>query len=308
MSQVTSLLELAQRQLQAGHLDGAVTTLKRALSEDPDHADAHAFLALVLCDQRRLYAAEHEARLALALEPDGRAQLLASGRIEVAHRRFKAAIERFERMRELDPTDSQALIELASVHRLQGHRDEARSLLEQAITLDPEDPEPLADLGHVELESGRVAEAERRARQALEISPEDHDALVLMGHVLVHQDRLEEAREHAVWALQQNPASRPALGLIVVIKTRKSLVLGLWWRYSVWMGALGDGRAILVLLGAYVAYRFGVITADVYGRADLGELLSAFWLAIVAYTWFGPALFMHSLKKELSTVRMDKEF
>ena len=305
---VEALFELAQRQLQAGHLAGAVETLKRALSQDPEHAGAHAFLALVLCDQRRLYAAEHEARLALALEPDGRLQLLASGRIEVAHRRFKPALERFERMRELNPSDPQALIELANVHQLRGRRDDARALLEQAIALDPEAPEPVADLGHVELESGRIDEAQRRAQQALELSPEYHDALVLMGHVLVHQDRLDEAREHAVWALQQNPASRPALSLIVAIKTRKSLILGLWWRYSVWMGALGDGRAILVLLIAYVAYRFGVITADVAGRGDLGELINAVWLGIVAYTWFGPALFMQSLKKELSTVQMGKDF
>ena len=74
------------------------------------------------------------------------------------------------------------------------------------------------------------------------------------------------------------------------------------------MGALGDGRAILVLLIAYVAYRFGVITTDVTGHGDLGELINAIWLGIVAYTWFGPALFMQSLKKELSTVQMGKDF
>jgi len=157
-------------------------------------------------------------------------------------------------------------------------------------------------------EHTKADEAERRARLALELRPENHDALVLMGHVLVHRDRLDEAREHAVWALQQNPASRSALRLIVTIKTRRSLLLGLWWRYSAWMGSIGDGRAIVVLLAAFVAYRFGVITADINGKGDLRDLIEVFWLGIVAYTWFGPALFTHSLKKELETVRMDRNF
>ena len=118
----------------------------------------------------------------------------------------------------------------------------------------------------------------------------------------------DEARDHAIWALQKNPSDSRALHLLVSIKTRRSLVLGLWWRYSVWMGSLGEGRSVLVLLLAFVLYRFGVITAEVYGEKDVGELITLFWYCVVAYTWFGPALFYRSLKKELQSVRLDQDF
>jgi hypothetical protein len=57
-----------------------------------------------------------------------------------------------------------------------------------------------------------------------------------------------------------------------------------------------------------VLYRFGVITADAYGQTDVANYIQFLWLAIVAYTWFGPGLFHNSLKKELQTVKLDKDF
>ena len=119
---------------------------------------------------------------------------------------------------------------------------------------------------------------------------------------------MEEAREHAVWALRNHPASQRALHLMAAIKARSSRLLGLWWRYSTWMGTLGDGRAILVLLGAFVLYRVGVVTAEAFGEVEVANYIQFLWLAIVAYTWFGPGLFHQSLKKELETVELDKEF
>ena len=129
-----------------------------------------------------------------------------------------------------------------------------------------------------------------------------------MGRILLHHGKVEEAREHAIWALRSDPSSRGALHLMAAVKARSSFWLGLWWRYSTWMGALGDGRAILVLLAAYVLYRFGVITAQHVGRQNLAEYLSLLWLGIVAYTWFGPMLFRRSLEKELKTVQLREDF
>ena len=129
-----------------------------------------------------------------------------------------------------------------------------------------------------------------------------------MGHVQLRRGRVEEAREHAVWALRGDPRDRTALLLLAAVKTRGNPFLGLWWRFSTWMGSLGDGRAILVLLAGYAAYRIAVISLDEADQKGLASLISLLWLAFAAYTWVGPAIFQRAVRRELAEVRLDKSF
>ncbi len=94
----------------------------------------------------------------------------------------------------------------------------------------------------------------------------------------------------------------------MAVKARSNFFLGLWWRWSAWMGSLGDQRAILVLLGAFVLYRVALVTADHYEQENLANYLQVVWLGIVAYTWIGAGLFQNALRKELATVKLDKNF
>ena len=174
--------------------------------------------------------------------------------------------------------------------------------------LDPEDPETLADLGMWHLKRGDLDRAEKLAREALELEPEHEDALVLMGHALLRRGKIGEARDHAVWALRNDPGSRAALHLMASIKARSNFFLGLWWRWSAWMGTLGDGRAILVLLTGYVLYRVGVIATQDHGYPGLANLISFLWIGFAAYSWIGPLLFRQSLKRELDQLELDRSF
>lgn len=306
--EIIRFLTLAQQQMQQGQLPAAVESLRRVLGLDPDLADAHALLALCLLDLRRAHAAEHEAELALAFDPESELALYASGLTLTARRKLKAAESQFRALLERQPGDPAYHRALADVHDLMGRRNEVLPRLQLALELDPADPETLVDIGRYRLADGDVASAELGAREALEIVPEHHEALVLMGNVLLQRGEVEDAREHALWALRHNPGSRPALHLMAAVKARKSPFLGIWWRYNAWMGGLGEGRAILVLLGAFVLYRVGVIAASDAAKPEVAELINMVWLAIVAYTWVGPAWFRRSVEKELATVKLDERF
>jgi hypothetical protein len=74
------------------------------------------------------------------------------------------------------------------------------------------------------------------------------------------------------------------------------------------MGTLGDQRAILVLLGAFVLYRAGIITAEFYRHENLALYLSFLWMGLVAYTWIGAGLFQAALRRELAGVRLSRDF
>src|SRR5262249_56111376 len=64
------LLALAQRQMRIGNYGAAIEQLRQALAKDPTDAAAHALLAACLHATKRLYAAEYEARQALAAAPE----------------------------------------------------------------------------------------------------------------------------------------------------------------------------------------------------------------------------------------------
>ena len=97
MSEVDQLINRARQQLAQSHIDGAIDSLRRALSLDPDLAESHAILALCLVDARRLHAAGHEARLALLAEPNLGLAHYALTHVLIGQRKFKQAEAQIER-------------------------------------------------------------------------------------------------------------------------------------------------------------------------------------------------------------------
>ena len=81
-------LALAELRLTSGNSRGAIDLLRMALSQEPDHPEAHALLAIALLDERRFTAAHHEAGLALAIDPAVPGALYALGEVCIARRRF----------------------------------------------------------------------------------------------------------------------------------------------------------------------------------------------------------------------------
>lgn len=299
---------LGRAQLAHGNLHGAVEMFKRALSENPDDAEAHAVLSLVLLRQKRLHAAEHEAQLALTLEAELPLAHAAAASVALARRQFPRAKEHIDRLLELEPQDADNLRLLARYYDLTGKQEQRREALLRALPLGLSDSYTLTALGEEALERGDLAEAERRAREALEADAQFLDALVLMGQVYLRRGNVTEARDHAIWALRQNASDPGALRLLVDIQARKSWLLGLWWRWATWMGTLSDTRGMLVLLGAYATQRIATQAALDLKQPEAASLISLAWLGIVAYSWIGPSLFNRMLQRELEGVKMNERF
>lgn len=302
------LVELAQQRLERGHAQGAIDSLKQALSLNPESAHAHALLAHALLDQRRRHAAEVEARLALALEPESELGLYAAARVAFAARRFGQAEQHLVTLLEQDPLAPVYHRLLASLHMAQSRPEAARACLEKARQLDPEDPDTLATCSEFCLQDNDLTGAESFAEAALRVDAEHAHALVTMGWVRLRQGRVAEAREHAVLALSNGPGNVDAIRLIAAAKARQSYVLGLWWRYNAWITALGETRSVLVLLAAFIVYQVATTTTEVMGSVQGAQAIRIAWLCVVAYTAIGPLLFFRALKKEVSSVRLRPDF
>ncbi|HYO67406.1 MAG TPA: tetratricopeptide repeat protein [Archangium sp.] len=301
-------LHYARVQLSRGDHGGALETLRRALAEEPEDPEAHALLSVVLLALKRPHAAEHEAGLALSLEALLPLAHYAAASAAMARRRFKDAEQHLGNLLELEPEDTQNLLLQARFLDLTGKKDLQREVLQRAHSLNPDDPHTLVAMGWDALERGDVKHAMQWARDALTARPELQDGLVLMGQVYLRQGRIEDAREHALWALRQDAADEGSLRLLAGIKARQSRLLGVWWRYAMFMGSLGDGKSTLVLLGAYVAYRFATLAAKDLGQPGLASIIQLVWLGLAMYTWVGPTLFQRMVRQELDTVRLDPRF
>lgn len=304
MIDVERLLERAEHLYEIGQIDGAIEHLKRALSENPDLAEGHAWLALCLLRKRRLHAAGVEAGLAITLGPEHLLSHVVAAEVALAKRDFDAAQRHIETLLAEAPQN-------AALHRLKarwltltGRRDERLPVLEEARRLAPDDPDTLAQLSAHFAETGQIARAAELAEEALRIDPENHGALVAMGSALLLRGDKAGAREHAIDALRADALAPDALALLTSIKTRSNPVLGVWWHYATWMERIGPTRSVIVLLTAFVLYRLALIVADQRGASGLAGGIQVAWLAIVVYSFVGPVLFRKALRRELESVEL----
>lgn len=298
----------AVRSLRMGHLEGAVMHLRRLLGSDPTHAEGHALLARVLVSQKRLFAAEHEARAALAIEPELVAGHLALALVLVGNRKLKEARVAFERVVTLAPDDAAPVLGLATLARLEGRREDEHRELLRALELDEESEETLVALGVWHLEGGRLEEADAYAQQARALVADDADVLILLGHLALRRGDVQAARDHALWALQQGPMNVSALSLLASIQARQSVLLGLWWRSSVWMQARGERGQIAILIVGWLSFRVAELVSGDLGTPGLARGFEYVWLGICVYSWVGPALFARAIEKELAQVRLRGDF
>lgn len=300
------LIERAEHLYGLGQVDGAIDVLREALSDEPDLAEAHAWLAACLIRKRRVYAATVEADMALQLEPALLLGHWVAAEVALARRDFESAGRHIDLLLEAAPEEAAFYRLRARWLELTGRGRERLAVLEEGLERDPENAATLAALAEFHAETGDNDSARRYARDALRYAPESTDALVSMGRVLLAQGSAEEAREHALAALRSDPEHPGALGLLTAVKARSSFWLGLWWRYASWGERVGPTKNIIVLLAAFVCYRVAVIATTDAGATAVATAVQITWLAIVVYSFAGPAIFHKALRKELDSVRLQR--
>lgn len=305
---IEQLLGHAQRQMHQGNVQGAIQNLKRVLGQEPDHAIGHGLLALCLLRSKRVYAAQHEIRIAIQLEPEQPFLHFVQGHIALAARRFKDAENHFHTAAQMQPEDGDYQRGLATLYSVTGDRRRQQAALEQALALDPNNELGHADMGEFWLDGGNLQQARACAETAMALNADCQEAIVLMGNVQLALGNVAEAREHALWALRHDPTHTKTLRLMAAIKARTNRFLGLWWRFNATLTRLGETRVILVLILMYLVYRVGTQALKDFDHANEAALLSLVWLGFVIYTWVGPTLFARSLKKELDSVRLNRNF
>jgi tetratricopeptide (TPR) repeat protein len=129
------------------------------------------------------------------------------GRIHLRNGALDQAETEFRKALSLDPADSDALLNLASIERLRGRTTEAERLIERALQVDPSSIGALSQLAELERDRGDLDEAIRLFEEALALD----DALPFLhlgyGDVLQRAGRFDEAEAAFRLVLQLDPDS-----------------------------------------------------------------------------------------------------
>lgn len=158
--------------------------LRKALSLEPDLADAHAGLARISVylyslglqeTEERLETALREAQLSVDLAPGDAAARSALALALAVADRLTPAEEEARRAVALDADEAEAHVALGIVLRLRRQLDEAEAACRRAAAIAPDSPRVLVPLAHALREKEMFAAAMELYGQAIDL---DHEAIV----------------------------------------------------------------------------------------------------------------------------------
>lgn len=182
--------------------------------------------AQILADARALHRAgrpEAAARYREALDRDPmlHAAWDGLGMIAHAHRRWKAAVEAFERASALAPRHAVYRVHLGAALTQDGRAAEAIGILETALALEPSSIAAWVGLGNACQQAGDADRAIVALQKAIALDPGLPAAHNNLGNLLKEVGRLDEALVAYRSALAADPGSRiAATNLLVAQKLR----------------------------------------------------------------------------------------
>lgn len=220
---------------QAGRLAESETLLRQTLRFEPDHADAHHWLGVVLGQKGDSRGALQHLRKAASLKPGSADYLNNLGIAELDQGNLDAARRSFEQAVKLNPRLAAAHHNLGLVFKKGGEWDAAIACFERAIALVPNYVNAHLNLGNALQDSGRIDEAIAHFRRLTAIAPNSREAYLNLAGALRAAQRLDEAVAAAQKAVALDPAFIEA----------GNLLAGLYWSLDRGGEAEAETRRIL---------------------------------------------------------------
>jgi tetratricopeptide (TPR) repeat protein len=278
----------------------AQSELRRALVHEPNHASAHAFLALALLAQTiparsqasRLEEALHESRRAVALQPDNVLGYTAFAWACLAARKSDDALRAAAQVLRLDPQSAQGWL-LTSQGWFQ-KRDWSKALqaAEGGLRIDPRSVGLLNNRSYALIMLGRSPEAAGSTGQALSLDPQSDAAHTNRGWLALQQSDPSAALTHFREALRLDPLNEPARqGFLAALQSRNPLYRFLV-RFSLWMARFTRAEALVVVYGlASVSAVLGMAARIFFPLYLLYLPWRFLYSCYVFFSWISDALF-----------------
>ena len=268
----------------------AITELRLAVNESPDHAFILSTLTIALLRANRWQEAMETIRTALAKEPDDAYNYWVLTLVWLERNHLKEAEESIKQAIELDPDDADQHGLQARVHFERNRFAEALAAADAGLALDASNDLSLTYRARALMALGQKDEAHAVADTLLSENPEDAWNHCLRGDQLVEQGNYEAARKHYLEALRLDPRSEVArYGLATCLKARSPiyglllkglLFLDRFRGWSLW------GGIILLFLALRFGDAFVLKHPDLIVPYEVGKAL--LWAAVVLFSIANP--------------------
>ena len=285
-------LERAQLLLAQSRPADAEREAMLAVSAQPENARALALLAISRVEQDKHEAALAAASDAVGLAPDDPylhyVHALVHHRMEHAEESFRAVQEALR----LDPADADAFTLLASIELARRKWPAALAAAEQALALNPEHV-GAANLRSIALiQLGRKAEAMQSVDYALHRAPDDPFSHSNQGWNCLHQNDPRRAQEHFREALRLDPNLDHAReGMLEALKARNPIYRAML-AYFLWLGRKSAQFQWAFIIGIFFGSSLARTASNAYPQLNFvwWPLLGLFY-AFVYLSWTAQPMF-----------------
>jgi Flp pilus assembly protein TadD len=204
-----------------GRLDEAIDSYRRAVYFNPLHAVAFNNLGVALKEKGRLEEAEAAALRAVELEPASAMSLGNLGAVLLDRGDLNRALAAIQAALAINPDNISILANLSRGLRRQGKLAEAVAAGRRVVALNPQDASAFNDLGVLLKETGELEEAEAAALRSLELEPTSPTFLGNLGAVLLDRGDLNRAAAAIEGALAAAPDAPAHLANLCCVLRRQ---------------------------------------------------------------------------------------
>lgn len=285
--QAEHFARLGEQQLYSGNPEQAVQMLRRALSLEPNVARYHGLMAMALSHLKRYRAAEHEAKLALHIDPEDLTAQIALGTVYHALGRYQQALQAFWQCVRQDPQNALLWASVGAVNLSLERYEEAEQAARQALQLDPENQVALGVLAESLRARGRHEEAERLALQGLSRDPEDELMHTIRAWAALQRNDLQTATEHSLTALARDPENEDAKRVLLLAHSAHRRWMRPYVRFLLWLARFRTPYRIAMFVGGYAFINLLLRTGRQYIERVpsieplLWTILVVFWAAVL---------------------------
>lgn len=206
-------VELAEFYVSLHQQEQAESRARRALGQEPSHAQARKVLAQILVNRApegegREARLQEAAKIYRGLVDEGTGDetvYLALANLQIARGDAREAAATLERFRSSRPLSADVNLQLARIYQQSNRTAEAVSVLHETLKAARNNPEVRDALASALEESDRLEEAVELRRILAEQNPQNPYAQYRLGTTLLGLGRYVEAREHLNLALQADP-------------------------------------------------------------------------------------------------------
>lgn len=232
-----ALYFLAVCQLRQDNDLGALQSIDRALSLDPEIADFHAFRAFALAALSRSGEALKSADESIRLHPESDEAWCARAAAFLSSNEWAKAETAARQALHFEPDNPTAAAQLAHALRLQNRLSESSDQAEYMLSKDPEDPHVRVTIGWTELQRGNHRKAEEHFLEALRLDAGNGQAREGLKEAFRARSPLYRAYLNYCFFLARFTSGKQwmiIIGLIVVVKILP-ILLPLYLIFVLWV-------------------------------------------------------------------------